>query len=91
MNRIVCLQTFSLPQTGTNNLPVDEFVETLAALVAPTDEKGKQNRIVQFSSRYRLAFSLLNEDASAGNAVMAWNVQKGIQGVSGVESVAYTS
>ncbi|TEB34174.1 hypothetical protein FA13DRAFT_1753791 [Coprinellus micaceus] len=41
--------------------------------------KDKQNRVVQFSSRYRLAFSLLNEDASAGNAVMAWNVQKGIQ------------
>jgi phosphatidylinositol glycan class S len=61
----------------------------LTALVAPSEGKDKQNRVVQFSSRYRLAFSLLNEDASAGNAVMAWNVQKGIQGESHVESVAH--
>lgn len=60
---------------------VEDFVHALTSLIAPNDEeRSRQNRVVQFSSRYRLAFSLLNEDASAGNSVMAWNVRKGIQG-----------
>lgn len=79
--------TFASIQTCNTDEPntcsVNDFVQTLAALIAPNDkERSRQNRVVRFSSRYRLAFSLLNEDASAGNGVMAWNVRKGIQGAS---------
>lgn len=32
-----------------------------------------------YSPRYRLAFTLLNEDAASGNAAMSWDVQEAIQ------------
>lgn len=53
----------------------DDLLRTILALVAPSDA----TRVAQFASRYRLAFSLLNEDASSGNNVMSWDIRKGIQ------------
>ncbi|KAF6764310.1 phosphatidylinositol-glycan biosynthesis class S protein-domain-containing protein [Ephemerocybe angulata] len=58
---------------------LEGLTQTIVSLVAPSDvEQEKQTRVAQFASRYRLAFSLLNEDASSGNGVMSWDVQKGI-------------
>lgn len=34
--------------------------------------------MVRYAPKYRLAFSLLNEDASAGGAVHSWDVEAGI-------------
>lgn len=60
---------------------VQDLVETLSSLIAPVDiDQGRQTRVAQFASRYRLAFSLLNEDASLDNSVMGWDVRKGIEG-----------
>ncbi|KAH8101175.1 phosphatidylinositol-glycan biosynthesis class S protein, partial [Cristinia sonorae] len=36
-------------------------------------------RVVKYSPRYRLAFSLLNEDASSGNAAVSWEVEKALE------------
>ncbi len=32
-----------------------------------------------YAPRYRLAFTLLNEDAASGNGALAWDVQSAIQ------------
>ena len=34
---------------------------------------------MKYSPRYRLAFTLLNEDTASGNGALAWDVQKAIQ------------
>ncbi|KAL5499115.1 GPI17 [Sanghuangporus vaninii] len=36
---------------------------------------GPDQQIVQFSPRYRLAFSLMNEDTAAGGSPLGWDVQ----------------
>ncbi|KAJ7185504.1 phosphatidylinositol-glycan biosynthesis class S protein-domain-containing protein [Mycena filopes] len=43
-------------------------------LVPPTDA----HRVAQYSPRYRLAFSLLNEDAAAGKAISGWDISGAI-------------
>ncbi|TFK26595.1 hypothetical protein FA15DRAFT_667298 [Coprinopsis marcescibilis] len=55
---------------------VEDLTSTLVNLIVPhLAHNDKSNRAVQFASRYRLAFSLLNEDASSGSGVMGWNVE----------------
>ncbi|OCB84913.1 hypothetical protein A7U60_g8135 [Sanghuangporus baumii] len=39
------------------------------------DGFGPDQQIVQFSPRYRLAFSLMNEDTAAGGSPLGWGVQ----------------
>ena len=36
-------------------------------------------RVMTYSPRYRLAFTLLNEDAASGNAALTWDVRNAIQ------------
>ncbi|KAK7044600.1 GPI transamidase component PIG-S [Favolaschia claudopus] len=43
-------------------------------LVPPTDA----HRVAQYSPRYRLAFTLLNEDAAAGGAISGWDISGAI-------------
>ncbi|KAJ7266892.1 phosphatidylinositol-glycan biosynthesis class S protein-domain-containing protein [Mycena haematopus] len=43
-------------------------------LVPPTDA----HRVAQYSPRYRLAFTLLNEDAAAGSAISGWDISGAI-------------
>lgn len=45
----------------------------------PIDEAD--GRAVKFSPRYKLAFTLLNEDSAAGGAVLAWDAQSLLTGV----------
>ncbi|OSD05225.1 hypothetical protein PYCCODRAFT_1432983 [Trametes coccinea BRFM310] len=57
--------------------------ETLEKLLAPYESStllSHTQRVMKYSPRYRLAFTLLNEDAASGNAAMAWEVQAAIQG-----------
>ncbi|KAF8155606.1 phosphatidylinositol-glycan biosynthesis class S protein-domain-containing protein [Crassisporium funariophilum] len=54
----------------------DKLVDTITSLIVPhslVSDRG--NRVAQYSPRYRVAFSLLNEDAAAGSAVMGWDIQ----------------
>lgn len=46
----------------------------LSDLLAP----DKPDRVVQYAPRYRLAFTLLNEDAAAGQAIHGWDIEDAI-------------
>ena len=64
------------------NSPLDPSIlaNTLTSLIAPySASSDPDNRVVQYSPHYRLAFSLLNEDAAAGDAVLGWNIQAAIR------------
>ncbi|KAK1226222.1 GPI transamidase component [Marasmius sp. AFHP31] len=50
------------------------LADTLASLLIP----AKDHRVAQYSPRYRLAFTLLNEDSSAGQVVNSWDVSSAI-------------
>lgn len=52
------------------------IVEVLSSLLVPySSSRDSRHRIVQYAPHYRLAFSLLNEDAAAGDTVKDWNIQ----------------
>ncbi|KAF7325859.1 GPI transamidase component PIG-S [Mycena kentingensis (nom. inval.)] len=51
------------------------LADTLAGLLAPPLDS---HRVVHYAPRYRLAFSLLNEDAAAGDAIDSWDVSRAI-------------
>ncbi|KAH9836162.1 phosphatidylinositol-glycan biosynthesis class S protein-domain-containing protein [Rhodofomes roseus] len=57
-----------------------QLADTLATLLTPyTSLRSSQaERVVTYSPRYRLAFTLLNEDAAAGNAALSWDVQNAL-------------
>ncbi|KAI0355923.1 hypothetical protein OH77DRAFT_1511316 [Trametes cingulata] len=59
------------------------LADTLTSLLAPYSSYSasqiQAQRVMKYSPRYRLAFTLLNEDAASGSAVMAWDVQDAIQ------------
>ncbi|PCH35059.1 hypothetical protein WOLCODRAFT_139716 [Wolfiporia cocos MD-104 SS10] len=52
------------------------LADALATLLAPytTLRTAHSDRAVTFAPRYRLAFTLLNEDAASENAVLSWDV-----------------
>ena len=59
-----------------------ELVDTLRSLLVPySGLSDRDHRAAQYSPHYRLAFSLLNEDAAAGSAVLDWNIRGAIKGV----------
>lgn len=49
--------------------------DVLSSLLAPVSS----SRDIEYSPRYRLAFSLLNEDAAAGGAIVGWDISRAIQ------------
>lgn len=51
------------------------LADTLASLLVPPTDA---HRVAQYSPRYRLAFSLLNEDAAAGKAISGWDISGAI-------------
>jgi len=58
-----------------------ELAKTLTSLLVPYSfPTDPDRRVVQYSPRYRLAFSLLNEDAAVGGSVLRWNIQRGLKG-----------
>ncbi|EGN92894.1 hypothetical protein SERLA73DRAFT_98679 [Serpula lacrymans var. lacrymans S7.3] len=61
---------------------VPSLLEILSRLVAPyhtsVDSDLREQRVVQYAARYRLAFSLLNEDASLGQTITGWDVDNAI-------------
>ncbi|KAF8637911.1 hypothetical protein AX17_002534 [Amanita inopinata Kibby_2008] len=57
----------------------DLVSDVLSSLLVPTlTLRDSQQRVAQYSPRYRLAFSLLNEDAAAGGAIVQWEIAKAI-------------
>ncbi|KAH9852297.1 phosphatidylinositol-glycan biosynthesis class S protein [Lenzites betulinus] len=62
----------------------ERLADTLTKLFTPYNTHSvthtQTQRVMKYSPRYRLAFTLLNEDAASGNAAMSWDVQDAIQG-----------
>lgn len=64
------------------------IADTLATLLAPYSSlkslatASHAERVVSYSPRYRLAFTLLNEDAAGGNAALSWDVRGALSGAS---------
>ncbi|KAJ7167335.1 phosphatidylinositol-glycan biosynthesis class S protein-domain-containing protein [Mycena crocata] len=58
-------------RSGT--LPI--LADVLSILLVPPIDA---HRVAQYSPRYRLAFTLLNEDAAAGRAISGWDISGGI-------------
>lgn len=55
-------------------IPASDIVLTLEDLLIPAAPSAQ----AQFAPRYRLAFSLLNEDATTGGAGSAWAIEDAI-------------
>ncbi|KAF8761040.1 Phosphatidylinositol-glycan biosynthesis class S protein [Rhizoctonia solani] len=57
---------------------VGKVTSSLRALLAPPTQ-NTELRVAQYSPKYRLAFSLLNEDAAYGGAISGWSVETAIK------------
>ncbi|KAF5379200.1 hypothetical protein D9615_005907 [Tricholomella constricta] len=67
----------AFPMRETASVP--ELAETLSDLISPLASTSEQDhRVAQYSPRYRLSFTLLNEDAAAGNFFTEWDVSDAI-------------
>ncbi|CAE6389624.1 unnamed protein product [Rhizoctonia solani] len=65
-------------RSGCDEQLVGKVSSSLRALLAPPTQ-NTELRVAQYSPRYRLAFSLLNEDASYGGAISGWAVEAAIK------------
>ncbi|TFK73499.1 hypothetical protein BDN72DRAFT_834629 [Pluteus cervinus] len=66
--------TFPLDEKAKSAPELKQVASTLAELISPRSQQGDpHHRVAQFSPRYRLAFTLMDEDASAGPAVLEWD------------------
>ncbi|CAE6405282.1 unnamed protein product [Rhizoctonia solani] len=68
----------TLSRSGCDEQLVDKVASSLRTLLAPPTQ-NTELRVAQYSPRYRLAFSLLNEDASYGGAISGWSVKEAIK------------
>ncbi|CAE6444740.1 unnamed protein product [Rhizoctonia solani] len=65
-------------RSGCNEQLVGKVASSLRALLAPPTQ-NTELRVAQYSPKYRLAFSLLNEDAAYGGAISGWSVETAIK------------
>ncbi|KAH9962892.1 phosphatidylinositol-glycan biosynthesis class S protein-domain-containing protein [Russula dissimulans] len=63
----------SVPMHQANQAP-DLLLNLLTPYGTPSPPGTFQHLVAKYSPRYRLAFTLLNEDAAAGRAVVGWDV-----------------
>ncbi|KAG8987459.1 GPI transamidase component [Tulasnella sp. 427] len=57
---------------------VQDLSNTLAQLLLPPTTDAYKLRVAQYAPRYRLAFSLLNEDASVGGGATGWDIEEAL-------------
>jgi GPI-anchor transamidase subunit S len=57
---------------------VSQLRETVSSLILPLTSTEQDHRVAQYSPRYHLSFTLLNEDAAAGHSVSKWAVSDAI-------------
>jgi len=60
--------------------PVQRLVNILSGLLAPEISPIQEQRVIQYNHRYRLAFTLLNENAASDRLVNSWDIQPAIVG-----------
>ncbi|KAI0052134.1 hypothetical protein FA95DRAFT_1602095 [Auriscalpium vulgare] len=66
----------AVPSSLTSQTP-----DIVASLFTPYTSRGSQSFehiVSKYSPRYRLAFTLLNEDAASGKSVVGWDVQEAV-------------
>jgi hypothetical protein len=57
------------------------LADMLSDLLVPyTPSSDQVYRVAQYAPRYRLAFTLLNEDASEGGSALSWDIAGAISG-----------
>lgn len=61
-----------------NRSVADQILDTLTGLLLPSTDSSESLRVAKYSPTYRLAFSLLNEDAASGRAILSWDVKDAI-------------
>lgn len=54
------------------------LAKTLSSLFAAHISHVSELHVMPFSQKYRLAFTLLNEDATGGQSPMSWDVEDAI-------------
>ncbi|KAK0495864.1 phosphatidylinositol-glycan biosynthesis class S protein-domain-containing protein [Armillaria luteobubalina] len=58
---------------------VSHLADVLATLLVPySSDPDREYRIAQYSPRFRLSFTLLNEDAAAGQTITGWDLTNAI-------------
>ncbi|KAG8963152.1 GPI transamidase component [Tulasnella sp. 419] len=60
-----------------NNL--QDLATTVSRLLIPPRDQASDLRVTRYSGRYRLAFSLLNENAATGAAARGWDVNGALE------------
>lgn len=60
--------------------PVQQLATILSGLLAPEISPIQEQRVIQYSNRYRLAFTLLNENAASDRLVNSWDIEPAIVG-----------
>lgn len=51
----------------------------LSKLLIPQHSSSQERLVARYANRFRLAFSLLNEDATAGDSVLGWDIESAIE------------
>ncbi|KAF8609411.1 hypothetical protein BDV93DRAFT_518234, partial [Ceratobasidium sp. AG-I] len=64
-------------RSGCDEGLVRKVVTSLQELLTPPTQ-STELRVAQYAPRYRVAFTLLNEDAAYGGAVAGWEIEKAI-------------
>lgn len=59
--------------------PAARMSELLTALLAP-DTSAQDQRVAKYAKRYRLAFSLLNENVASDQLITGWDIRAAIAG-----------
>ncbi|PFH49350.1 hypothetical protein AMATHDRAFT_147864 [Amanita thiersii Skay4041] len=57
---------------------LNALADVLTSLIVPGSHSYSIQRVAQYSPRYRLAFSLLNQDAAAGRPIVDWDITSAI-------------
>lgn len=63
-----------------NFSPVQRLASILSGLLAPEISPIQEQRVIQYNDRYRLAFTLLNENAASDRHINSWDIQPAIVG-----------
>jgi phosphatidylinositol glycan class S len=67
------------PSTMPHDTLVESMSDVLAQLLTSPTQHANSLRIVQFAPRYRLSFSLMNEDAAPGSDAITWDVEDAVR------------
>lgn len=71
-------RSLQLPFHPTSSNFAQDLSNTLTQLLLPPATDTYKLRVAQYAPRYRLAFSLLNEDASVGGGATGWDIEEAL-------------